>query len=200
MAAGAAAGAAATVKAADAVALTVALFCTRSFDGPRLGAMLTAAGVDLARLARVDVSAGRLVCADAAGAVLLEAPVGDFRAAAPRGCDECADFTGRLANISVGNLRSPDGLTTVLVRTEAGEHAWALAAPRLEWTSALDLDAVRRTERVARRAAVRAMRRDFDPDGALWMDYSEHVDAYAESDCAQRVPPGHRSHHYRTAC
>ena len=42
-------------------------------------------------------------------------------------CHICEDFTGEYADVSVGNVGTPDGWSTVIVRTEAGEKAFRAA-------------------------------------------------------------------------
>ena len=48
------------------------------------------------------------------GELAVDEPVKDFHGAALKGCDECADFLGRSADISVGSVGSMDGWTSVL--------------------------------------------------------------------------------------
>lgn len=187
-------------NAADNVTLAIALFCTRSFDGRKLAAMLLDRGVELARVDRVSVEHATLECRAADGELLFEAPVKEFRDAALRGCDECADFTGRIADISVGSLGTPDRFTTVVVRTEAGADAWSKATDAFEATEDCDLDAVRDLERRSRRGAARKLNREFDPDGQLWISYEHHLQNYSDTDRAPQTPPDFRSHHYTVSC
>lgn len=186
--------------AVGAVRLTVALFCTRSFDPRRLRGTIGKGGVDAGRVARIDVRDGLLSALDESGRALAGGGVAEFAPARLRGCDECADFSGRLADLSAGNCGSPPGFTTILVRTAAGEDAWATAAPALEWHELADLEPVVRAERRNRRRALRHLRRAFAPEGALWVGYREHLEAYAGSDRAPLAPPPHRSHHYQLSC
>jgi coenzyme F420 hydrogenase subunit beta len=187
-------------NAASNVKLAIALFCTRSFDGLKLAGMLIDRGVDVTRLSTVAVQEASLRCLAEDGEVLYEAPVKEFRDAALRGCDECADFTGRIADISVGSLGTAEGFTTVIVRTEAGEQAWRQVAESMEADRDCDLDPVRDLERRGRRGAARKMNREFDPDGELWISYENHLVNYSGTDRAPQTPPDFRSHHYRTAC
>lgn len=182
------------------VKLAVALFCTRSFDAQRLTLELLRRGVDLGRVAKLDVRDGWLRAHAADGAVLFETRARALSAAALPGCDECADFTGVLADIAVGNLGSRRGYTTVLVRTDRGAEAWERAAAALEAVPLDDLAAVHAmAQRNAARAA-RASRRESDRDGELWVRYSEHLAAYLPTERAPVAPPPHRSHHYTVAC
>ena len=187
-------------NAADNVTLTIALFCTRSFDGRKLASLLLDRGVALARVATVAVQDASLQCHTANGELLFEAPVKEFRDAALRGCDECADFTGRLADISVGSLGTEEGFTTVVVRSEAGARAWGQVTDAVESTDDYDLEPVRKLERRGRRSATRKLEREFDPDGPLWITYAEHLLNYTDGDRAPVTPPGFRSHHYTVSC
>ncbi len=182
------------------VTLTVALFCTRSFRPDRLRDELWRRGIDPRRVRRLDIRDGRLSVLLADGS---RADVGQARELADAGlpgCDECADFSGHLADLAVGNCGSPPGYTTVIVRTEAGEEAWQLARDALEWQPLADLGPVAREERRNRRRALRRLRRAYAPEGALWVSYSEHLRAYSGSDRGPVAPPLHRSHHYQISC
>lgn len=183
---------------ADKVKLTIALFCTRSFAPDRLTLELVRRGMDLDQVARADIRDGWFRAFDGEGATVFETRVRDLRRAALRGCDECADFTGVMADIAVGNAGSPHGYTTVLIRTERGMEAWEQAAEALETVAQPDLAAVaaqaaRNRDRAAR-AAVRGDER------RLWLRYSEHLAASLGTDRAPVAPPDHRSHHYTVAC
>lgn len=182
------------------VMLTVALFCTRSFDPQRLALELVRRGVDLRRLAKVDIRDGWFRAYDADGAVVLETRVRALQCAALRGCDECADFSGELADIAVGNVGSDPGYTTVLVRTTRGAEAWAAAADALEASPLQDLSAVAALAAQNRARAARASRRKHAAGQQVWLRYSEHLAAYAGTNRAPVAPPSHRSHHYHVSC
>lgn len=186
--------------AADAVVLTVALFCTRSFDGDKLAEALAATGVDVTRLARIDVRAGEMIGWAQGGEELLRLPVRDIRSAALRGCAECADFAGRSADIAVGSIGSDPGWTTVLARTDAGRAAMEFAASALEVKPAPDLGLVAKLATRDQRGAERALERDFDPTGELWISYPDHIAAYAGTSRAAAAPPAYRSQHYQVSC
>ncbi len=96
----------------DAVVLTIALMCTKSFDyeGLMLREVRDRRGISLEEVGKVDVIHGKLIVEGHDGQVLVEEPVKDFHGAALKGCDECADFLGRGADISVGSVGSAAGL------------------------------------------------------------------------------------------
>jgi coenzyme F420 hydrogenase subunit beta len=183
-----------------AVVLTVALFCTRSFQPVGLAGSLAAEGLDLGRVARLAVRGGELVALDAEGGELLRRPVRALRKASLRGCDECADFAGLAADLAVGSLGSEPGQSTVLVRTAVGAQAWSTAAAALDARPLGDLSPLARAAARNRRRAEQALARGFDPAGPLWVGYQEHLDAYQGTERAPLSPPPHRSHHYEVSC
>ena len=179
----------------DAVVLTVALLCTKSFDyaGLMVREIEQQRGIPLADLAKIDIIRGKLYLYDGAGATLLEEPIRNFHGAALRGCDECADFLGVAADISIGSVGSEDGYSSVLVWTETGQEAFRNVAPRLEIR---DLDRPQAIEKLAaldRSVADAALQRPYDPDGPLFIDYAEHMRHYAGSD---RAPVTHEPVRY----
>jgi coenzyme F420 hydrogenase subunit beta len=170
----------------DAVVLTIALFCTKSFDYDALvhAALREQRGVDLGEVQRVDVTAGRLLVEGREGRVLVDEPIKAFHTAALRGCDECADFLGRSADLAVGSVGSPPGFTSVLARTGAGRAALERAAPALELAALDDLDALRRLDARNRRIAEATLHRSLDAGGALFIDVDAHNEARTGTDRA----------------
>jgi coenzyme F420 hydrogenase subunit beta len=173
----------------DAVVLTIALLCTKSFDyeGLMLRELRDDRGVDLERVAKVDVIHGRLIVEYLDGQIAVDEPVKDFHGAALKGCDECADFLGRSADISVGSVGSLAGWSSVLVRTEVGRLALDRARRRLDLRDLDDPDALVRLDNLDKKIARKALQRDFDPDGPLFIEFSEHLRSYEGSDRAPVV-------------
>ncbi len=175
----------------DAVVLTIALLCTKSFDydGLMLRQLRDRRGIDLARVGKVDVIHGKMIVEDRQGQALVSEPVRDFHGAALKGCDECADFLGRSADISVGSVGSAEGYSSVLVRSEAGARAIDRAAPQLEMRGLERPQALAKLDAYDRKVALASLKRGFDPDGPLFIDYDEHVASYAGTDRAPVVDP-----------
>jgi coenzyme F420 hydrogenase subunit beta len=170
----------------DAVVLTIALLCTKSFDYRKLllKELRDERGVDLARMARLDVIHGRLIAEDHAGATMVDEPIKDFHGAALKGCDECADFLGRAADLSIGSVGSDAGYSSVLIRTEAGRRAFDLAVPGLEVGELTQPGALERLDRLDKKVAGSALQRELDPEGPLFVDFTEHVTFYGGTDRA----------------
>jgi coenzyme F420 hydrogenase subunit beta len=164
----------------DAVVLTIALLCTKSFDYESLilRELEEKRGVDLDRVSKIDVIRGRMIVEYSDGELAVDEPVKDFHGAALKGCDECADFLGRSADISVGSVGSMGGWTSVLVRTERGRLAFDQARSKLDIRTLDDPAALLRLDALDKKIAFRSLERKFDPDAPLFIDYEEHVNNY----------------------
>jgi coenzyme F420 hydrogenase subunit beta len=170
----------------DAVVLTVALLCTKSFDyeGLMLQEIQARRGISLADLAKIDIIRGKLYLYDENGATLLEEPIRDFHGAALKGCDECADFLGVAADISVGSVGSADGYSSVLIWNETGRAAFARVTPRLELRALDRPQAIAKLDELDKSVAFASLRRPYDPKGSLFIDYEEHLQHYEGTDRA----------------
>ena len=116
------------------------------------------------------------------GEVAVDEPVKRFHGVALKGCDECADFLGRSADLSVGSVGSMDGWTSVLVRTERGRLAFQAARSKLDVRGLDDPAALVRLDELDKRIAFRSLQRKFDPEASLFIDYEEHVRNYEGTD------------------
>ena len=170
----------------DAVVLTIALLCTKNFDyeALTLRELRDKRGLDMDRVGKVDVIHGRLIVEYLDGTVAVDEPIKEFHGAALKGCDECADFLGRGADLSVGSVGSIQGWSSLLVRTEAGLAAFNRARGRLEVRELDDPEALQRLDRLDKRIAERSLQRRFDPEAPLFIDYAEHSSCYAGTDRA----------------
>ncbi len=167
----------------DSVVLTIALLCTKSFDYERLmlRELRDERGIDLEEVGKVDVIHGRMLVEDRAGKVLVDEPVKDFHGAALKGCDECADFLGRGADISVGSVGSPTGYSTVLARTGAGAAVLELLRDELDVMEIESPEALEKLDRLDKKIARSALHRPFEPDGPLFVDFEEHLAFYGDT-------------------
>ena len=173
----------------DAVVLTIALLCTKSFDyqGLMLQLLHEERGIDLERVSKVDVIRGRMIVEYRDGELAVDEPIKNFHGAALKGCDECADFLGRSADLSVGSVGSMDGWSSVLVRTERGRRALDNARGRLDFRELDNPEALVKLDNFDKRIAFDSLRREFDPDAPLFIDYAEHVSSYEGTDRAPIV-------------
>jgi coenzyme F420 hydrogenase subunit beta len=179
----------------EAITLTIALLCTKSFNYEKLmlEEIRNKRNVDLDNVGRVDIIRGKMIVQDQSGETIFEEPIRDFHGAALKGCDECADFMGHAADISVGSVGSSDGYSSVLVRTEEGLAAFDSVRDRLELRPLDKPQALDKLDALDKRVAFNSLKRAFDPDAPLFIDYEEHLNDYAGTD---RAPVEHEAVRY----
>ena len=109
-------------KFADAVALSIGLFCMETFNYDELMAYLKENGVEPGKITKFEIKNGRFY-ARAGDEELFKVRLGKVKSLVRPCCETCDDFTSEFADISVGNVGSPEGWSTVIVRSERGETA-----------------------------------------------------------------------------
>jgi coenzyme F420 hydrogenase subunit beta len=179
----------------EAISITIALLCTKSFNYEKLmlEEIRDKRNIDLDNVGRVDVIRGKMIVQDLEGVTIFEEPIRDFHGAALKGCDECADFMGHAADISVGSVGSADGYSSVLLRSEEGLAAFDSVRDRLELRPLDKPQALDKLDGLDKRVALRSLKRAFDPDAPLFIDYEEHLNDYAGTD---RAPVEHEAVRY----
>ena len=118
------------------------------------------------------------------GRTSVSASASNFHESALKGCDECADFLGRGADLSVGSVGSAGGYSSVLVRTASGAEAFSRAAGELELGEIPRPDALAKLDALDKRIAVSSLQRPLDPSGPLFIDFAEHLASYEDSERA----------------
>ena len=80
----------------EAITLTIALLCTKSFNYEKLmlDEIREKRGVALEDIGRVDIIRGKLIVQDHAGEEIFAEPIKDFHGAALKGCDEVRGLHG----------------------------------------------------------------------------------------------------------
>ena len=129
----------------DAEIYLVGLFCFESFDYARLKSHIHRIfGFDLDRASKVQIARGRFLVQTEGRQHSCR--VGELGELVREGCNYCNDLVSWLADISIGSVGSPDGFSTVIVRSLRGEKLLdGLAFERKEF----------RREDVARLAAMK---------------------------------------------
>jgi coenzyme F420 hydrogenase subunit beta len=100
---------------------------------------------------------------------------------------------GHAADISVGSVGSADGYSSVLIRTEEGLDAFAQVREKLLTRSLDKPQALDKLDALDKRVAFSNLKRPFDPDAPLFIDYEEHLSNYAGTD---RAPVEHEAVRY----
>jgi coenzyme F420 hydrogenase subunit beta len=179
----------------EAITLTIALLCTKSFNYEKLmlEEIRDKRSVDLDNVGRVDVIRGKMIVQDLDGETIIKEPIRDFHGAALKGCDECADFMGYAADISVGSVGSNDGYSSVLIRSEEGLAAFEHVRPKLELRELDKPEALDKLDALDKRIAFNSLKRAFDPEAPLFIDFEEHLENYSGTD---RAPVEHDAVRY----
>lgn len=103
------------------VKFIVGLFCMESFWYKELVKFAEWKGVDINTVRKFAITKGKFI-AYAEDKELFSVPLDEVKAYVRGGCHICRDFTAEYADISVGSVGSPDGWSTVIVRTKIGEE------------------------------------------------------------------------------
>jgi coenzyme F420 hydrogenase subunit beta len=106
---------------ASSVKLTVGLVCRENYEYTCLAEKVLAKGLDINRADRLDVSDEFNIYA---GGKKLSLPIPEVKSCVPRHCLVCQDFAAELADIAIGSVGSPEGWSTVIIRTEEGEEVF----------------------------------------------------------------------------
>jgi coenzyme F420 hydrogenase subunit beta len=141
----------------------------------------------------VDIDRGKMIVQDLDGGTIFEEPIRDFHGAALKGCDECADFMGHAADISVGSVGSADGYSSVIVRSEEGQAAFELVREKLHLRQLDKPGALDKLDALDKRIAFGSLKRAFDPEAPLFIDFEEHLENYSGTD---RAPVEHEAVRY----
>jgi coenzyme F420-reducing hydrogenase beta subunit len=99
----------------------IGLFCFEAFDYEKLKEETKRLlGVDLDKAQKTQIHKGKYIVQ--VDGKEYSCKVRDLNKAVEKGCVYCDDFTARLADISVGSVGSPDGYSTVIVRSYVGKR------------------------------------------------------------------------------
>ncbi len=116
---------------ASAVKLTLGLFCRENYDYHCIEKKVREVGLNIEQIEKFNVAEEFNVHT---GKKKLSFPITEIKGCVPRHCLTCEDFASELADISVGSDGSPEGWSTVIVRTEQGENLFS----GLERTKVID--------------------------------------------------------------
>jgi coenzyme F420 hydrogenase subunit beta len=102
--------------------LTIGLFCSKVYTHDQLITEFVQKkhGIDPAKITRTVVKRNRFKVYIGADCV-LDVNIKELEPYMSEPCHYCIDYVAELADISVGAVGSPDGWTTVIVRSELGQ-------------------------------------------------------------------------------
>ncbi|MCW7075125.1 MAG: Coenzyme F420 hydrogenase/dehydrogenase, beta subunit C-terminal domain [Candidatus Methanospirare jalkutatii] len=108
-------------KASERISIVIGLLCTETFDSTLLFKKLSNEGISPSEVKKFDIKRGKFIAVLRSGE-RFEIPVKEMADVERSACSFCYDFAAELADISVGGVGSPDGFSTVIVRSERGEE------------------------------------------------------------------------------
>ena len=159
----------------EAVSLTIALFCTKSFDYEALVVreLARTRGIDLDEVARIDVTRGRFTVDDVHGRRVVDERSGRSSARPSRAATQCADFAGRAADLSVGPWAPRTaGRPSSSARRGVARCSTSPARPSRSPTSTTPTRcSARRAERIDAR---RTLGGETSTPPPLFIEYGEH--------------------------
>lgn len=111
----------------------ISIFCMENFLFGNLRSIIEGrTEVDMADVSKMGISRGRFWVRSFDGN-RFRVPVKNIKDYAQPSCHACLDFTGELSDISVGGVGSPEGYSSVLVRSEKGKKVFSDFKKRIEY-------------------------------------------------------------------
>jgi coenzyme F420 hydrogenase subunit beta len=108
----------------DKIALAIGIFCMENFPYQSIEAIVEDhCNVKLESVTKMDIGKGKFWAYTERGAV-AQIPLKVTHKYEQPGCHVCLDYVSNLADVSTGSVGSPDGWSTVFVRTKNGEDVW----------------------------------------------------------------------------
>lgn len=112
----------ADIKMGEVVKLRVGLFCMETFNYDSFIKYLKIEGLEPEKLEKFEIKNGRFY-AYQSGETVFQVKLHRVKDLVRNCCQGCDDFTSEFADISVGNVGTPVGWSTVIVRTIRGKKA-----------------------------------------------------------------------------
>jgi len=131
------------------IKLLIGLFCMENFSESLLD-FIDKHVLSLEKVRKFDIKGKEMLVYDESGEK-HGIPLAEIERFVGEGCLVCTDFASELADISVGSVGSPEGFSTVIVRSETGEEI-VEGAIRKGYVEAKELkeEELKEVEKVAR--------------------------------------------------
>ena len=111
----------------DKIALAMGIFCMENFSYQSMKQIVEDhCNVDLHSLKKTDIGKGKYWAYTNRGAV-SQIPLKVTHKYEQPGCHVCLDYVANMGDISTGSVGSPDGWSTVFVRSTNGDNIWKKA-------------------------------------------------------------------------
>ena len=111
----------------DKIALAIGIFCMENFPYQSIVQLVEDhANTKLENVTKMDIGKGKFWVYTGRGAT-VQMPLKITHKYEQPGCHVCLDYVSNLADVSTGSVGTPDGWSTVFVRTKNGGNIWAKA-------------------------------------------------------------------------
>jgi coenzyme F420 hydrogenase subunit beta len=111
----------------DKIALAIGIFCMENFPYQSIVQLAEDhAAMKLEAVKKMEIGKGKFTFMGERGQV-VPLPLKVTHKYEQPGCHVCLDYVANLADISTGSVGSPDGWSTVFVRSKKGDDIWAKA-------------------------------------------------------------------------
>ena len=110
-------------KQASKVKFTMGLFCTETFIYEKLMKeyLERELGINISEITKFSIEKGKFYV-HAGEKELLGVKIDELHEYVREGCKICEDFSAKFADISVGSVGAPPGVSAVIIRTEVGRE------------------------------------------------------------------------------
>ncbi len=108
-------------KLRDQIKYKIGIFCMESFPYEGIVQIAKQLGTSLENARKMNINMGKFFITNKDGTV-VQAPIKEVTQHARKECHYCYDLTSESADISVGSIGSPQGWSSVLVRTPTGKE------------------------------------------------------------------------------
>ena len=104
------------------VKLAISLFCMENFRYSSLMEFLEEKNIDVTKVKKFNIKKGKFIVEMEDG--VFECPIKELDEHASSGCSYCTDFTGVDSDVSIGSVGTPDGYSTVLIRSKIAKDIY----------------------------------------------------------------------------
>jgi len=107
----------------DKVGLIIGIFCMENFNYQSMKILIEEyANVSMDDVLKTDIGKGKLWVYKKDGSEPITVPLKETHIFEQKSCHVCTDYTSELADFSTGSVGSPDGWSTVIIRTKRGKE------------------------------------------------------------------------------
>jgi len=108
----------------DKIKLVIGLICMESFTYDDMGGNIIPSilGLNIKEVHKLDFAKGKFVALTETSDEPTTVPIKEIAPLARKPCHHCLDYTSYYADISVGSVGSPDGWSTIFVRSQTGKE------------------------------------------------------------------------------